>query len=220
MGAGQRFPATWWRECRPPGKGTIVSNPQEPYQPGQNPPPVPPPGNSAPPWQQPQPALTPQYGAPQYGVPGQYGPPVPPPAKSKKGLWIVLGIVGGVVVLVVIGVLVLVNVVGGATNKARSLADEFTTLVVKGQADEAYDKYIHPELQAQIDKAEFREGIQSLELDDSCKPNYTSVNVKSENGNNTADIAGTLQCSGKSIELKYIFEGTGDLKMSSIRLRP
>ncbi|UVJ40867.1 hypothetical protein [Arthrobacter sp. CJ23] len=181
-----------------------MSNPQEPHQPGQNPPPFPPPG----------------YGGPQQAQPPQWQPQWQPPAKSRKGLWIVLGIVGGVLVLVVIGVLVLVNVVGGATNRARSLADEFTTLVVKGQTDEAYDNYIHPALQAEIDKESFKEGIQGLELDASCKPNYSSVNVKSENGSNSADIAGTLQCSGKSIELRYVFEGTDELKMSSIRLRP
>ena len=44
--------------------------------------------------------------------------------------------------------------------------------------------------------------------------------MNSENGSNKADIAGTLQCTGKTIDLRYVFEGTDDLKMSSIRLRP
>ncbi|MFJ5955718.1 hypothetical protein ACIQC5_07120 [Paenarthrobacter sp. NPDC092416] len=236
-----------------------MSNPQEPYQPGQNPgygqpgqnpPPVPPgPGypqtNPAPPqWQQPPSSVDPQYaapqtGAPQYGaqqygnpqysgpgqnppgqyLPGQY-PPGPPPRKSKKVLWIVLSIIAGVIVLAVVGILVLVNVVGGATSKARTLADEFTTLVVQGKTEEAYDNYLHQALKDELDKQSFVDGIASLELDSSCKPNYNSVSVNSENGNNTADLSGTLQCSGKNIELKYVFEGTDDLKMSSIRLRP
>lgn len=218
-------------------------------QPGQNPPPVPPapgypPHNAgAPQWQQPPssaaPGQGPAYGDPnaapyaqgqyqpgQYGQyqPGQYGQPhygqQPPSGKSRKVLWIVLGIVAGVIVLAVVGVLLLVNVVGNSTSKARSLADEFTTLVVSGQTEEAYDTYLHQALKDELDKQSFIDGIASLELDDSCKPNYNSVSVNSENGSNKADIAGTLQCTGKTIDLRYVFEGTDDLKMSSIRLRP
>ncbi|WP_223936510.1 hypothetical protein [Arthrobacter sp. StoSoilB5] len=230
-------------------RGTTVSNPQQPNgrdgsqhtenEYGQNPPPVPPgpgypPQNSTPPqWQQPpsSPGSQGQYPPGQYPS-GQYPPTqnpyaqspygqqFPPPAKSKKVLWIVLGIVAGVIVLAVVGILVLVNVVGSATSKARSLADEFTSLVVSGQTEQAYDNYLHPALKDELDKQSFIDGIASLELDDSCKPNYNSVSVNSDNGNNKADIAGTLQCSGKSIDLKYVFEGTNDLKMSSIRLRP
>ena len=211
---------------------------------GQNPPPVPPgpgypPPNGTPPqWQQPPSSAGSQgqypqgqYAPGQYQPgqnayppgqypPGQYGQQFPPPAKSRKVLWIVLGIVAGVIVLAVVGILVLVNVVGGATSKARSLADEFTNLVVSGQTEQAYDNYLHQALKDELDKQSFIDGIASLELDDSCKPNYSSVSVNSENGNNKADITGTLQCSGKTIDLKYVFEGTNDLKMSSIRLRP
>lgn len=211
-------------------------------QPGQNPPPVPPgPGHpqqagTPPQWQQPPSSAAPQsqyaqnpypqnqYAQGQYPPgqypPGQYGQQLPPPAKSRKVLWIVLSIVAGVIVLAVVGVLVLVNVVGNATSKARSLADEFTNLVVSGQTEKAYDDYLHQALKDELDKQSFIDGIASLELDDSCKPNYNSVSMNSENGNNKADIAGTLQCNGKSIDLKYVFEGTNDLKMSSIRLRP
>ncbi|MEV4954652.1 hypothetical protein DM791_18270 [Paenarthrobacter nitroguajacolicus] len=135
-------------------------------------------------------------------------------------LWIVLSVVAGVVVLAVVGILVLVNVVGNATSKARSLADEFTNLVVSGQTEQAYDNYLSQPLKDELDKQSFVDGIASLELDSSCKPNYNSVNVNSENGNNKADLAGKLQCDGKTIDLQYIFEGTNELKMSSIRLRP
>lgn len=224
-----------------------MSNPQEPSQnqpnqnqPGYNPPPVPPaPGypphtGASPQWQQPPSSASPQ-GDPQYAAPGQYqqnpypqgqyppnpyGQQVPPPAKSKKVLWIVLSIVGGVIILAVVGVLLLVNLVGNATSQARSLADEFTTLVVSGQTEQAYDDYLSQPLKDELDKQSFLDGIASLQLDSSCKPNYTSVSVDSENGNNTADLSGTLQCDGKTIDLKYVFQGTNDLKMSSIRLRP
>ncbi|MGJ3192431.1 MULTISPECIES: hypothetical protein [Paenarthrobacter] len=161
-----------------------------------------------------------QPGQPQPGQypPGQYGQQ--PPRKSRKVLWIVLSIVAGVIVLAVVGVLILVNVVGNATSKARSLADEFTNLVVSGQTEQAYDNYLSQPLKDELDKQSFVDGIASLELDSSCKPNYNSVNVDSSNGNNKADLAGKLQCDGKTIDLQYVFEGTNDLKMSSIRLRP
>ncbi|HKU34204.1 MAG TPA: hypothetical protein VJP90_01510 [Paenarthrobacter sp.] len=221
--------------------------PRNPTQPGQYPPQQPgyPEQPGTPPqWQQPpsyagsQPG-NPPYGGPQYAKPGgtqnpysqgqyppgqyppgQYGQQPVPPAKKRKVLWIVLGIVAGVIVLAVVGVLVLVNVVGNATSKARSLADEFTNLVIAGDTERAYDDYLQQELKDQLDKESFVDGIASLELDSSCKPNYNSVNVNNTNGNNKADISGTLQCDGKSIELRYVFEGTNDLKMSSIRLRP
>ncbi|BCW35488.1 hypothetical protein StoSoilA2_15440 [Arthrobacter sp. StoSoilA2] len=202
-------PAQWQQPPSSPG-------PQGQYAPGQ----YPPDQNPYPQGQYPQGQYPPgQYPPGQY-PPGQYGQQLPPPAKSKKVLWIVLGIVAGVIVLAVVGILVLVNVVGGATSKARSLADEFTNLVVSGQTEQAYDNYLHPALKEELDKQSFIDGIASLELDDSCKPNYNSVSVNSDNGNNKADIAGTLQCTGKTIDLKYVFEGTNDLKMSSIRLRP
>lgn len=159
--------------------------------------------------------------APTRPVPArQYGQPSTPPAKKRKTLWIVLGIVAGVIVLAVVGVLVLVNVVGNATSKARGLADEFTKLVVAGDTEEAYDDYLHQALKDELDKQSFIDGIASLELDNSCKPNYNSVSVNNNNGNNKADLSGTLQCDGKTINLHYVFEGTNDLKMSSIRLRP
>ncbi|MFJ6536530.1 hypothetical protein ACIQH5_09875 [Paenarthrobacter sp. NPDC091711] len=143
-----------------------------------------------------------------------------PPKKSRKVLWIVLSIVAGVIVLAVVGVLLLVNLVGNATSKARTLADEFTNLVVSGQTEQAYDNYLSQPLKDELDKQSFVDGIASLNLDSSCKPNYNSVSVNSENGNNKANLAGTLQCDGKTINLQYVFEGTDDLKMSSIRLRP
>ncbi|MFF2844133.1 hypothetical protein [Paenarthrobacter sp. NPDC057981] len=225
----------------PPGPGYPPQNgaPQPGY----------PPQNGAPPqWQQPPSSASPQGGDPQYAAPGAYQQnPYPqgqsqtgqyapgnyqpgqyqpgqygqqPPRKNRKVLWIVLGIVAGVIVLAVVGVVILVNVVGNATSKARSLADEFTNLVVSGQSEQAYDNYLSQPLKDELDKQSFVDGIASLQLDGSCKPNYNSVNVNSENGNNKANLAGTLQCDGKTIDLQYVFEGTNELKMSSIRLRP
>ncbi len=193
---------------QPGAPGQDANNPypqgQNAYAPGQNPYPE-------------NPYPQGQFQPGQY-PPGQFGQP--PAKKSRKVLWIVLSIVGGVIVLAVVGIVLLVNLVGNATSKARSLADEFTNLVVSGQTEQAYDNYLSQPLKDELDKDSFMDGIASLNLDASCKPNYNSVNVNNNNGNNKADLSGTLQCDGKTINLQYVFEGTNDLKMSSIRLRP
>ena len=208
-----------------------MSNPQEPYQPDAGGPPQ---------WQQPP---VPQYGAPQhgapqppvplyapyappgqqqqYGVPGPYGAPgQQPPVKSRRKLWIVLGIAGGVLLLAILGVVLLVNLVGGATNKARGLAEDFTQRVIAGDTDKAYDDFLDPALQDKLSKEEFAAGVQSLKLNDTCKPSYNDVKVSTENGNNSADVAGVITCDGKEVDLAYRFDGNKDMKMINIKLRP
>ncbi len=185
-----------------------------------------PPGNGAPPNYPPPNYPSPGNGAPPYyGGPGQPppyygGPGQTPPKKSRKALWIVLGIVGGVLVLVAAGVVILLNVVGGATNQARGLADEFTKQIIAGDVNGAYEKYLDPALMEKISREEFAAGVQSLELDASCKPNYSSLNVSTDNGANSADVAGSIDCDTKHVELAYRFEGRDELKMVNIRLRP
>ncbi|WP_254678898.1 hypothetical protein [Arthrobacter sp. 24S4-2] len=220
-----------------------MSNPQEPYQPDAGGPPqwqqpaVPqPPG---PQYEAPQ-YGAPQYGAPQhgapqppvppyappgqqeqYGVPGPYGAPgQQPPVKSRRKVWIVLGIAGGVLLLAIVGVVLLVNLVGGATSKARGLADDFTQRVIAGDTDKAYDDFLDPALQDKLSKEEFAAGVQSLELNNTCKPSYNDVKVSTENGNNSADVAGIITCDGKEVDLAYRFDGNKDMKMINIKLRP
>jgi hypothetical protein len=215
--------------CR---KGLILSNPQGPHQPAQPdarqqaPLPQHAPGGL----QQPIPQFgpgqhgAPNYGAPNYGAPGQgqrqgqrRGQHT---VKGPKKLWTVLGIVGGVLILALVGVLLLVNLVGGATNKAKGLADDFTHLVIAGETDRAYDGFLDPALQDKLSKEEFAEGVQSLHLDDSCKPTYNDLKASSENGNTSADVAGVITCDGKEVELAYRFNGGDDLKMINIKLKP
>jgi hypothetical protein len=135
-------------------------------------------------------------------------------------LWIVLGIVGGVLLLVAAGVVILLSVVGGATNQARGIADDFTKLIIAGDVNGAYEKYLDPALMEKISREEFAAGVQSLELDGSCKPNFSSLNVSTDNGANAADVAGSIDCDTKHVELAYRFEGRDELKMVNIRLRP
>ena len=122
--------------------------------------------------------------------------------------------------LVAAGVVILLSVVGGATNQARGLADDFTKQIIAGDVNGAYEKYLDPALMEKISREEFAAGVQSLELDASCKPNYSSLNVSTDNGANSADVAGSIDCATKHVELAYRFEGRDELKMVNIRLRP
>ena len=221
-----------------------MSNPQEPYQPGQHDAGPQQPGqHDAGPGQPPAPHYgTPQYAEPHHGVPpqpqsapqqgryaaqGQYPAPGPfglpgqqPPARSRRKLWVILGVIGGVLLLVIVGVIIIFNLVGGASNKAKGLAENFTNLVIAGESSKAYDDYLDPELQKQLTKEEFIDGVESLKMDGTCKPAYDDIKVSSENGTNAADIAGVITCDGKEVELAYRFEGKDELKMINIKLKP
>jgi hypothetical protein len=170
-----------------------------------------------------------QYGQAQHGQsqPGQYGeagpfglPGEPPPAKGRRRLWITLAGIGGVLLLVILGVVILVNLAASASNKAKGLADGFTKLVIAGDSSRAYDDYLDPALQEQLSKEAFIAGVASLQMDNTCKPAYNDVQVATENGVKSADITGLITCEGKNVDLAYRFEGTGELKMTNIKLRP
>jgi hypothetical protein len=176
-----------------------------------------------------------QHGAPgQYAAPGQYGGHVQPPAdgpfglpgeqpptRSRRRLWTILGVVGGVLLLVILGVVILANVVAGPTNHARGLAEDFTKLVIAGDTSKAYDAYLDPALQEQVSKEAFIAGIKTLEMDNSCKPSYNEVRPSTENGTKAADVVGVIACGdGKNIDLVYRFEGTDELKMINIKIKP
>lgn len=149
-----------------------------------------------------------------------FGLPGIPPARSRKGLWIVVGIVAGVLLLVIVGGLLLVNLVGGATRQAGDLADSFTKLVIAGDTDKAYNDYMDPSLKEQLSREEFASGVRSLHLDPSCTTAYDDLKVSNQNGNNLADVAGIIKCPDKDIDLVYRFAGKDDLKLVTIRLRP
>lgn len=203
-----------------------MSNTQDPYQPGptsagQLPaqPAVPPAGQLPAQPDNQLPSRRQRYGntplppAP-FRLPGQ------PLTKSRKGLWIVLGIVGGVLLLVAVGVALLVNLVGGATRQASDLADRFTKLVISGETNKAYDDFLDPALKQQLTREDFTSGVRSLNLNPSCTTAFDDLKVTGENGSNIADVAGFIQCDGRDVELVYRFAGKDELKMVTIRLKP
>ena len=143
-----------------------------------------------------------------------------PPVKSRRKLWIILASIGGVLLLVILGIIILVNVVGNATNQARGLADGFTRMVISGQSSQAYDEYLDPALKEQLSMEAFIAGVDTLEMNDSCKPSYNDFKVGTDNGVKAADVAGVITCDGKEVDLAYRFEGTEELKMTNIKLRP
>lgn len=179
-----------------------MSTPQEPYQPGR-----------ASPGSQQLPHFGQDPGSAPFGLPGQ------PPRRSRRK-WSILAGAGGVLLLVILGIIILVNIVGSATNQARGLADGFTKLVLAGESSRAYDEYLDPALKEQLSKEAFISGVKSLEMDRDCKPDYRDLTVETENGIKSADIAGLITCEGKEVDLAYRFEGTDELKMTNIKLRP
>lgn len=157
---------------------------------------------------------TPEQPAP-FGLPGE-----PPRQRSRRKLWIILGSIGGVLLLVAIGIVILVNIVGSATNQARGLADDFTRKVIAGDTSGAYDEYLDPALQEQLSKEAFISGVKSLEMDSSCQPSYSNLKVATENGVKSAEVVGQISCTGKKVDLAYKFQGTDQLRMTNIKLRP
>lgn len=150
-----------------------------------------------------------------FGLPGR------PRGNGRRKLWTVLGIVGGALLLVIIGVVILINVLGGATNKAKGLADNFTKLVIAGESSRAYDDYLDPALKEQLSKEDFIAGVQSLQMDDTCKTAYDNLKVSSDNGTNAAEVTGHISCKGdKNIDLAYRFAGRDELRMMDIKLKP
>jgi hypothetical protein len=152
---------------------------------------------------------------------GPFGLPGGPPPRSRRKLWTILGIAGGVLLLVVLGLVILVNIVNGATNQARGLADGFTRLVLAGDSSKAYDDYLDPALKEQLTKEDFLAGVKTLEMDGTCESAYNDVKAGTENGTKSADIAGLITCAAdRKIDLVYRFEGTDELKMVNIKLKP
>lgn len=210
-------------------KGPILADSQEPYQPGRPghtpPPPQAPPYFPAPPQNPPQASQqAPQQAPQQEPVPDDRGHRTMTdqqrPRRERRRLPLVPAAVGGVLLLVIVGGVIVVNIMGSATNQAKGLADGFTRLVITGEGSRAYDDYLDPALQEQLSKEAFMSGVASLGMDGTCKPSYHDLQVSHDDGVKAADIAGVISCEGKEVDLVYRFEGSGELRMTNILLRP
>ncbi|MHC6591199.1 hypothetical protein [Arthrobacter sp. C152] len=191
----------------------MSSSPQDPYQPGR--------AGSVPRQLPPLPERPAPFGLQdehQNGLPGLPGRR--PRVRGRRKLWMLLGSIGAVLLLVILGVVILVNVVGGAANQAKGLADAFTRKVIAGDTSAAYDDYLDPALQDQLSKEAFMSGVKTLNMDGSCQPSYNDVEVATENGRKSAEVTGQITCDGKKVDLAYRFQGKDQLRMTSIKLRP
>lgn len=127
-----------------------------PYQPPPSPGYVPPP---PPAYGAAQPAYGPAAGVPPVApaMMPPYGMPAAQPKKSRRGLWITLGVIGGILLLSCIGfsVLVFANV----PTPAKTL-DTFCTDLQNGDTHGAYTQF-SPGLQSQLSEATFTSAVTS-----------------------------------------------------------
>ena len=100
------------------------------------------------------------------------------------------------------------NLVSGATNKARGLADDFTQLVIAGDTATAYDNFLDPALQEKLSKEDFAAGVQSLELNDTCKPTYNELQVQHRKRHQQQPTSRAHRLRRQEHRLAYRFEGT------------
>ena len=114
----------------------------------------------------------------------------------------------------------MVNVVGATSNQARDVADDFTRLMVAGETDNAYDKYLHSSFQQDVSKEDFIAAHKELELDASCEPTYSGVDSYKVDGTKYAEVWGVLTCDDKDLEFEYFLEGKNELKLTDAWIEP
>ena len=114
-------------------------NYSNPYEQGQQPYGQPPYGQPQPPYGQPSYDAPQPYGPTQYGTPPYVAPPTPayappqqPPKKSNRGLWITLGIVGGLLLLGCVGCALVFGLIGRGVQQTVNNVEQ-TATAVSGQ---------------------------------------------------------------------------------------
>jgi len=150
-------PTAYGPDAQQPYQGGYQQVPPSPYeqQPAQ-------PFYAAPPPPPYAPSPVGQPGMPAYGQPMQAAPVIPayaqpaqPARKSRRGLWITLGVIGGVLLLVCVacGVLAVVN----ASTPTKTL-DAFCNALINGDNHSAYTQF-SGNLQSQLKESVFTQAV-------------------------------------------------------------
>jgi len=185
----------------------------DPNQPQQNP-------YGQAPYGQPQ---QPAYGQPQYGVPQvpYYGPPTQPaPKKRRRGLWIVLGIIGVVVLVCVLGGVLLVNFV--THNGATDAANQYYMAVESQYYASAFTYLDTSNLTLNGQGLTENLYVQGAMLIDQTKGKLTSYSItstslNSNNGVNTAMLTVSETRNGTSYDVHVqLMEVNGVWKITSL----
>ncbi len=183
-----------------------------PPQPGQAQPPPQPAGGYPPPQGQPPqmqpPAQQPPHQPTQGYAPGEFGgapvggaPPAAPGKKSRRGLWIFLGIIGVLILGVGGCIALLFNEAQGATEAAEDFMDS----VAANDFDAAFNAF-SPSCR-NFTVAELEEvfgGATVTEYDLSLRG--AAIN----NGDRSAQVSGTIQTGGRAIEIEFSLNQEND----------
>lgn len=137
---------------QPPNYQNPYEQPSSPY--GQPPYQQTQPPYGQPPYNQPPPYAPTQYGAPPYGAPPTpgYAQPQPQAKKSNRTLWIVLGIIGGILLLACGGCAVALGLIGRGvqqTVNTVSTSIEQTATAVSAQGAQVTAEAYYAAIQAQ-----------------------------------------------------------------------
>ena len=212
VGSGGSEPAYQPTVAAPPPFTNYNQGAQQGYQPPPPPPPAYPAYPSPPqaPYAPPPPPYMPPM--PPAGVPPYpgYGAPVQP-RRSQRGLWLTLGIVGGVLVLlcVVVSVIALANV----SSPGKTL-DTFCNALTSGDTHTAYTQF-STSLQNRVQEAQFREAL-SVDRVTSC----THGSPDQSGDSATADL--TIVYTSGNIEndvVALIRDSDGNWKIDNVQKR-
>ena len=201
------------------------------YDPNQPPPygqpaqsygqPQPPYGQPAQQYGQPQPPYgqpAQPYAQPQYSVPPVPGYAPPQPKKSRRRLWITLGIIFGVLLLLVVGgIVAIVVVVNNQVSPAKTVVQQYYDAVKSQNYAQAYS-YLEIQTltlsgqQQQASQALYTQVAQVIDQQNGKVTDYniTGVEVSSSNGLNTAAITVNVTRSGKTQEVHVQLRQVGN----------
>lgn len=153
-----------------------------------------------------------------YGTPGYPPPPVPSYAapgttqqKSRRGLWITLGIIGGVLLLFCIACTVFTLVVGSST--PTKTLQTYCDSLKKGDDQTAYNQY-SSSFKSQLSESQFASSLNGVNISDCL---ISNVNDNGTTGTGTITYTGN---GGRSVTIDYtLIDENGTWKISNEHAR-